>query len=71
MTNDLWKFHVDSESLTKIEGTTGEKPQVRSGHGSTVIDGDLYIFGGYNKDGYLNNLYRINPEQLNWVNIPT
>lgn len=43
--SDLWKFEIRTETWTEIE-CGGLIPQPRSGHSATVIEDNMFVFGG-------------------------
>ena len=45
----------------------GQHPSPRSGHGTAVIEDNLYVFGGRKRD---NTLYSLNTISCEWVFIP-
>ena len=46
--NDLWEYKFGAGQWTEWKNTGPRKPVARSAHGSTVYDGRLYVFAGYN-----------------------
>ena len=50
--------------------TTGNIPSPRNGHGSAVIEVNLYIFGGDGDQRNDNTLYSLNTVSSEWVAIP-
>lgn len=66
--NDLWKFHVDTESWEEIE-TSGTPPSPRSFHRMVACDASLYVFGGCGAQGRLADLHQFNLETRVWTNL--
>ena len=50
--------------------TTGESPvpEVR-GAACTSINNDLFMYGGWDGDGYVNSLYQLNTETYHWCKL--
>ncbi|CAE7637261.1 Lztr1 [Symbiodinium sp. CCMP2592] len=57
--NDLYRYSISANSWTQLS-PGGSIPSARNGHGMAFsqIDNELYVFGGENATGYLNDLYR-------------
>ena len=53
-TADLWALDLSSETPVWIEILQGsDVPEPRASHDATVLDGDVYLFGGYGNTGVL------------------
>jgi len=44
--------------------STGDIPSKRQGHSATLYGSTLWVFGGSNSMGYLNDLYSLNLETV-------
>lgn len=73
--NDFYAFNVSTESWLRLK-TRGDVPSPRDRHSLTVIDGEIYIFGGSSssassKSGeeFLNDLYVHDPKTSTWTQI--
>jgi N-acetylneuraminic acid mutarotase len=68
--NDLHVYDPVANSWTLIEGYTGSPPSERYLHSASVIDGKLYIFGGYDTfDIDLQDMHVYDPLANSWANI--
>ena len=54
--NEVHEYDSIKGTLTEVT-TTGIKPSPRAGHGSTMIDGIIYLYGGYHGGIYCNDIY--------------
>jgi hypothetical protein len=67
--NDLWKFNINTNSWNKIH-KNNSFPAVRAYAVSWVDNaGNAYVFGGYNKSGVFNDLWKYNMQTESWTNI--
>ena len=66
----LRSLNVKNYDLKKIM-TKGYSPHDRLAHGSEIIGNDLFIYAGYNREvrKYLNDLHKLNLENLTWNEI--
>eukprot|EP00050_Salpingoeca_kvevrii_P017039 m.61082 g.61082 ORF g.61082 m.61082 type:complete len:530 (+) comp7323_c0_seq1:1-1590(+) len=55
--NDLFIFNIEQRNWYK-PATTGERPAPRSGHSATLVDGQLYIFGGWDAPKCFNDVFK-------------
>jgi len=60
--NDLQRFHLETQRWTLIHQEGGDPPpSPRYGHSAVVFGDSMYIFGGYDKDGFAcNDLHEYN-----------
>jgi N-acetylneuraminic acid mutarotase len=67
--NDLWKFNPTTGEWTCLIGpSSGTQPSPRfSSLSLTGKDGSLYLFGGYNEERFLNDLWKYNPTTNTWT----
>jgi hypothetical protein len=64
--NDTWKW--DEETLNWIEVTTATKPPARANFAMTEAeDGNVYIYGGENSEGLLNDFWMFNGSD--WIEV--
>ena len=66
--NDLISFNTHTNKVKFLQ-TSGKIPDVRANHASSLVENNLYIFGGWNGLKRLNDLHYINLEKLNWVKV--
>ncbi|KAG9409492.1 Kelch domain-containing protein 10 [Aphanomyces cochlioides] len=59
---------VEETDWTKLQ-VSGTKPPVRSGHSSVVVNGVMYVFGGYNEGNCHNDLYAFNLVHHHWTKL--
>ena len=53
-TADLWALDLSSETPAWVETSQGsDVPEPRASHDAAVLDGDVYLFGGYGNSGAL------------------
>ena len=69
--NDLHKYDFNNKTLQRVQ-TTGKIPSARGGHGSAVIQQNLFIFGGQDKSDETKDhtLYSLNTNTKEWTTIP-
>ncbi len=53
----------------KLLEVTGKIPHVRANHASAIVGHNLFIFGGWSGTKRLNDLYSINLQKLQWMQI--
>ena len=53
--NDTWSFDISTRTWTELQ-CTGSIPPPRSGHAALLVDGVMYVFGGYSGEIYLDDL---------------
>lgn len=51
------------------ENSPDDIPLERTGATATVIEDNLYLFGGYSDEGNLNTLHRLNLKTLKWCQL--
>ena len=57
--NDTWSFNISTRKWTELQ-CTGSIPSPRSGHAAVLIDGVMYVFGGFTMDKtYLDDLFAL------------
>ena len=66
--NDLLAFDLNTMELSEIR-CKGYIPPIRYGHGSALVNANLFVYGGYNNDDYLNDFYSLNMNNYNWIKI--
>jgi hypothetical protein len=66
--NTLSAVSVDTWTWRRVE-TTGSIPQQRANHSSAVLEetGELFIFGGWNGNERLNDIYILDTEASHWT----
>ncbi|QDZ23299.1 hypothetical protein HOP50_10g58370 [Chloropicon primus] len=64
--NDLWTFSIQTRAWTLIN-QQGAVPSPRSGHSCVLVE-DRYIllFGGYNGDKHLSDMYMLDTDSMQW-----
>ena len=67
--NSLYKMDIKSGQWTEVQ-SSGQKPSPRSGHSMTYIGSNIYLFGGCNESGMLNDLYLFDVETKTWHVMP-
>ena len=55
--NDLWLYSTVDNSWTEV--STPSAPPKRRAHGATVHADHLYIFGGFNGDTFMSDLWEL------------
>ena len=58
--NELKLFNIEKSAWTVLQPRSSAIPSHRYGHSSLVINSDLYVFGGMDKNQTLNDLWRFN-----------
>ena len=67
---DLWKLITDDGEMSWSQPTVnGDIPSKRAAHAGCAVDGTLYLFGGMNETGALDDLYALNTETMLWQKI--
>ena len=58
-------------TLKEYHGYSGKRPLPRSGHGAAAIGDYLYIFGGFDGNNFLFDLFQLSTKNLNfkWMEI--
>ena len=46
--NDTWSFDISTRKWTELQ-CTGSIPSPRAGHAAVLVDGIMYVFGGYTR----------------------
>ena len=61
-------FHCDSKTWEVNKAATGDLPPGRNGHTATLVDGYIYIIGGWLGRGPLaaGDMYRLHVKSLKW-----
>ena len=69
--NDLWKFHVPTETWTHIDTKQPEEevPEARSFHKMIAVGTSLYLLGGCGASGRLRDLYRYDTVENKWYKL--
>ena len=69
--NELWYYNATSETWRLCAENSSVVPRKLSGHTLTLVEEDLYLFGGKTEDGsFWSNIYKINAEEpSDWVEI--
>ena len=70
---DFYAFNISTESWMNLK-TRGDVPSPRDRHSLSVIDNQIYIFGGSSSSGkggeeFLNDLYVHDPKTSTWTQI--
>ena len=47
--NDTWSFDISTRKWTELQ-CTGHVPTPRRGHAASLVNGVMYVFGGYTAD---------------------
>uniref|UniRef100_T1J5X1 Kelch domain-containing protein 3 n=1 Tax=Strigamia maritima TaxID=126957 RepID=T1J5X1_STRMM len=70
--NKLYSFDVSIHKWTAHQ-VTGQIPAARDGHSACIINGNMYIFGGYEEDDdrFSQDVHMLNCETLSWSFIVT
>ncbi|KAL7025886.1 hypothetical protein ACKWTF_013679 [Chironomus riparius] len=73
--NDIWMLDLDSFSWIKLT-TTGTIPLARSMHTATLVDNEMYIFGGFVHEKSkswkcTSSIQCLDLESYKWKNFPT
>jgi hypothetical protein len=53
--NDTWSFDISTRKWTELQ-CTGSIPSPRSFHAAVLVDGVVYVFGGFTGKAYLDDL---------------
>jgi hypothetical protein len=53
--NDTWSFDISTRKWTELR-CTGSIPSPRAGHAAVLVDGVMYVFGGFMGNTYMNDL---------------
>ena len=56
--NDTWSFDISTRKWTELQ-CTGSIPSPRGRHTAVLVDGVMYVFGGYAGKIYLDDLYAL------------
>ena len=67
--NDTWSFDISTRKWTELQ-CTGSIPSPCSGHAAVLVDGFMYVFGGYTGRAYLDDLIglHLSSERFNMLN---
>jgi len=63
--SDVYSLCLSTWQWFDVE-TTGTKPSPRSGHQSVVVDGSLYVMGGWNASEQFEDLHILDGQTLTW-----
>nr|XP_006632452.2 PREDICTED: kelch domain-containing protein 1 isoform X2 [Lepisosteus oculatus] len=68
--DEIWLYDVDS-GIWQAHPMEGDAPPPMSGTCGCSLNGEMYIFGGYNDNGYTNQLYCVNlrSEEYTWKKV--
>jgi N-acetylneuraminic acid mutarotase len=55
--NDTWSFDISKRKWAELQ-CTGSIPSPRGGHAAVLVDGVMYVFGGYSEN-HLDDLYAL------------
>ncbi|OMJ66145.1 hypothetical protein SteCoe_37122 [Stentor coeruleus] len=66
--NDLWKYSTPTDEWMQLEAS-GTVPSKRSGMGNTRFGFSLYIFGGETINGYAQELFLLNLQDMSFIKI--
>lgn len=61
--NDLYFYDIIGQTWLRIN-QNGKIPSPRCGHTARIYGSKMWIFGGYSREGYLNDLYSLNLETV-------
>lgn len=61
---DLWKYDIDTDSWTQVESFKGEPCRKVM---NFVINGEAYVFGGLSDGGYLDEMFKYDAQNDDWV----
>jgi hypothetical protein len=53
--NDTWSFDISTRKWTELQ-CTGSIPSPRAYHAAVLIDGVMYVYGGYMHGTYFDDL---------------
>jgi hypothetical protein len=56
--NNTWSLDISTRKWTELQ-CTGSIPSPRSGHAAVLVDGVMYVFGGYTSITTLGDLYAL------------
>jgi hypothetical protein len=65
--NDLWKFHIPSETWTMIESQSEHVPEARSFHRMIAIGKKIFVCGGCGASGRLKDLHEFDLNTSTWT----
>eukprot|EP01028_Stygiella_incarcerata_P007082 TRINITY_DN2893_c0_g1_i1.p1 TRINITY_DN2893_c0_g1~~TRINITY_DN2893_c0_g1_i1.p1 ORF type:complete len:613 (+),score=124.97 TRINITY_DN2893_c0_g1_i1:101-1939(+) len=68
-TDFLSKGAAQTEPVWEEVACGGEKPSPRSHHSQVFYQGQLFVFGGINEDGVLDDMYTLSIESMVWKKI--
>ena len=70
-TNDLFRFEFASRTWTEIKPVDESKvPSKRCKHSACIYQNQMYLFGGWDSSGKLNDMYRYLFDRNEWEVIP-
>ena len=68
--NELLCFNPSTNEWTKPK-CFGSVPSPRGGHATTRVQDKVFLFGGINRGGDLDDLFELDMSSLTWTEIPT
>ena len=63
---DLIEYNIETSTF-KTVSTSGTSPSPRQGHSATLYGDKMFIFGGVNRAGRLNDLFSFDFPTLSWT----
>lgn len=67
---DLWQLKINGDQMTWSQPVvSGEVPGRRAAHAGCAVGSNLYIFGGMNATGAMDDLFCLNTESFVWQRI--
>lgn len=64
--NDLHELNTTTLHWNSVTDIKGQKPPPRANHSSSIIGYNLYIFGGWDGQKRLNDLFVFNIPTMHW-----
>ena len=65
--NDIFRFNISKYEWRKVPPIKGKVPEPRSGHSSSVVQGRLFVYGGWNAQAQFSNLYVLDFQKDQWT----
>ena len=65
-TSKMWRFDVREKQLFAVADAKRDIPSPRRGHGHVLLEGKLFIFGGFDGNKRFNDLHCFHFESLTW-----
>eukprot|EP01080_Neovahlkampfia_damariscottae_P001190 gene1190-10704_t len=66
--NDLWIYNFKDNEWIELQ-TTGKKPKERYGHQIFLVNDNLFVYGGTEKDSEIKSIDYINFKDLKWKSL--